>query len=181
MIRAHHQLPFDRDFAPSLLTSQEELRQKERLAMGLTRGADEAIRNARAEFEAQEMKKLNTPLPTRPGMHHDPHYFKLQGEARPFMCRSPGCGATFGTLAAAVRHTKNEHTGVLPLFVSTETDAFLKDVWASAGLVANGWVPTLYSEAEEKAKGLLERKIAKKKNEVYSPKRTSATNIQLRQ
>jgi hypothetical protein len=181
MIRAHHQLPFDRDFAPSLLTSQEELRQKERLAMGLTRGADEAIRNARAEFEAQEMKKLNTPLPTRPGMPHDPHYFKLQGEARPFMCRSPGCGATFGTLAAAVRHTKNEHTGVLPLFVSTETDAFLKDVWASAGLVANGWVPTLYSEAEEKAKGLLERKIAKKKNEVYSPKRTSATNIQLRQ
>jgi len=184
MLRPLPQLPFDRDFAPSSITTQEELRQKERYAMGLTKGADEALRNARAEYEAQEQKKLATALPTRPGMPHDPHYFKLEGEARPFMCRSPGCGATFGTLAAAVRHTKKEHTGVLPLFVSTETDAFLKDVWASAGLVASGWVPSQHSEVEEKAKALLENKIAKKKaakNEIYSPKRHQATSIQLSQ
>lgn len=183
MLRSLPQLPFDRDFAPSSITSQEELRQKERVAMGLTKGADEAVKSARAEFEAYEQKKFATPMPTRPGMHHDPHYFKLEGEARPFMCRSPGCGFTFGTLAAAVRHTKKEHTGVLPLFVSTETDAFLKDVWASAGLVASNWVPSQYSEAEEKVKALLDSKIAKKKaskNQVYSPTRPQAKSIQLR-
>jgi hypothetical protein len=91
MLRPLPQLPFDRDFAPSSITTQEELRKKERYAMGLTKGADEALRNARAEYEAQEQKKLATALPTRPGMPHDPHYFKLEGEARPFMCRSPVC------------------------------------------------------------------------------------------
>jgi hypothetical protein len=35
--------------------------------------------------------------PGRSLLEDDPHFFRVEGAARPFLCRSPGCGASFGT------------------------------------------------------------------------------------
>ena len=144
-------LPFDARFSPAAATSRDEQWQRERAAMALTHGADEALSRARAEWEARQAEMT---AGRNVGAPDDPQFFRRPGEARPFLCRSPGCGESFGTLAAAVRHLKSAHTGVLPLFTSTETDAELKVVWQAAGLDAKGWVPSVRSEAQEKAEAL---------------------------
>lgn len=60
---------------------------------------------------------------------------------RPFVCRHPACGQSFGAVGAAIRHLHSAHKGALPLFSSSEADVYWKGLWGQAGLGADGWVP----------------------------------------
>jgi hypothetical protein len=70
----------------------------------------------------------------------DSAFYVVQGP-RPFGCRHPGCGQLFGSMGAAIRHLREAHRGVLPLFTPSESDAYLRGVWDAAGLKADGWLP----------------------------------------
>jgi hypothetical protein len=120
-------------------------------------------------------------------LEDDPHFFRVENSARPFLCRSPGCGASFGTLGAAVRHLKSVHTGVLPLFTSTETDAHLRVVWDAAGLDARGFVPSTEdaaatrraAEAVKAARDARTGKARWESDPLAQAKRPAATSVRI--
>ena len=85
-----------------------------------------------------------------------------------------------------MRHLKSVHTGVLPLFTSTETDAHLKDVWQAAGLDASGFVPAGDSvgarKAAEAAKAARDERTRKARwdsDPLAQAKRPAATSVRI--
>ena len=84
-----------------------------------------------------------------------------------------------------MRHLKSVHTGVLPLFTSTETDAHLKDVWQAAGLDASGFVPAGDSVGARKAAELRvarDERTSKARwaaDPLAQAKRTTATHVRV--
>ena len=84
-----------------------------------------------------------------------------------------------------MRHLKSVHTGVLPLFTSTETDAHLRVVWQAAGLDARGFVPQEDSAAARKAAELRvarDERTSKARwaaDPLAQAKRTTATHVRV--
>jgi hypothetical protein len=124
-------------------------------------GGAAAVRNARAAAAAAaaalpiwqhaEAEGVAAAPPVFVEEQTSSYSFIARPGPRPHACRFPACGATFGTLGAAVRHMRLSHGREMPLRTVSEVDSYLSPLWASAGMQGGGWTGTAPDAIERAA------------------------------